>query len=241
MKECKGFDIVANGKFISYLRVSTEKQGQSGLGLEAQRESVSEYLNGGSWELVAELVEVESGKKTNREKLNEALNLCKAYDATLVVAKLDRLARDAHFLLGLQKAGVKFVAADNPQANNMTVGILAVVAEQEREAISQRTKAALAAAKARGQVLGAYDKDDKATFIGRTGTAEDASKARAGYTQKANNKAQSLKYVFDRMNPDGLMSMTAMAKQLNAEKIPTPSGKGLWQAVTVSRVLKRLL
>jgi DNA invertase Pin-like site-specific DNA recombinase len=157
-----------------------------------------------------------------------------------VVAKLDRLARDAHFLLGLQKAGVKFVAADNPQANNMTVGILAVVAEQEREAISQRTKAALAAAKARGQVLGAYDKDDKSKFIGRRGTAEDALKARSAYTQKANNKAESLKYVFDRMNPDGLISMTKMAKKLNAEEIPTPSGKGLWQAVTVSRVLKRL-
>lgn len=231
---------MTKGKFISYLRVSRVSQAVSGLGLEAQRKAVTDYLNGGDWELVAELVEVESGKNTDREKLNEALNLCKAYDATLVVAKLDRLARDAHFLLGLQKAGVKFVAADNPQANNMTVGILAVVAEQEREAISQRTKAALAAAKARGQVLGAYDKNDKTKFIGRKGTAADVAIARSAHSQKANDKAANLKFVFDRMSPDGNMSMTAMAKQLNAEGIPTPRGKGLWQAITVSRILKRL-
>lgn len=231
---------MTKGKFISYLRVSRVSQAVSGLGLEAQRKAVSDYLNGGDWELVAELVEVESGKKTDREKLNEALNLCKAYNATLVVAKLDRLARDAHFLLGLQKSGVKFVAADNPQANQMTVGILAVVAEQEREAISQRTKAALAAAKARGQVLGAYDKNDKTKFIGRKGTAEDVAIARTAHTEKANNKAANLKFVFDRINPDGNMSMTALAKQLNLEGIPTPRGNGLWQTVTVSRILKRL-
>lgn len=231
---------MAEGRFISYLRVSTDKQGKSGLGLEAQRKSVADYLNGGSWELVAEVVEVESGKNNKRPKLAEAINLCKAYNATLVVAKMDRLARDAHFLLGLQKAGVAFVAADNPQANNLTVGILALVAEQEREAISKRTKDALAAAKARGQVLGAYAKDDKAKFIGRTGTAEDTAKAREARTQKAAQKAENLKYVFDRLNPDGTVSMTALAKMLNAEGIPTPSGKGQWQAVTVSRVMKRL-
>ena len=240
MTQCKGFAVMANGKFISYLRVSTDKQGQSGLGLEAQRKSVEDYLNGGSWELVAELVEVESGKNSKRPKLNEALHLCKAYDATLVVARMDRLARDAHFLLGLQKAGVKFVAADNPQANNMTVGILAVVAEQERVSISERTKAALAAAKARGQVLGAYDKNDKTKFVGRPGTAADVAIARKAYTQKANDKAQNLKFVFDRMNPDGNMSLSAMARQLNDEGIPTPTAKGKWQAVTVSRILKRL-
>ena len=210
------------------------------MGLEAQRKSVSDYLNGGSWELVAEVLEVESGKNNKRPKLAEAINLCKAYNAKLVVAKMDRLARDAHFLLGLQKAGVEFVAADNPQANNLTVGILALVAEQEREAASKRTKDALAAAKARGQVLGAYAKDDKTKFIGRAGTAEDTAKAREARTQKATQKAENLKYVFDRMNPDGSISMTALAKKLNAEGIPTPSGKGQWQTVTVSRVMKRL-
>lgn len=231
---------MAEGRFISYLRVSTGKQEQSGLGLEAQRTAVANYLNGGNWELVSEVVEVESGKNSKRPKLAEAINLCKAYNATLVVAKMDRLARDAHFLLGLQKAGVAFVAADNPQANNLTVGILALVAEQEREAISKRTKDALAAAKARGQVLGAYDKEDKTKFIGRKGTAEDVAKAREARSQKVAQKAQNLQFIFDRINPDGTMSMTAMARKLNDEGIPTPSGRGQWQAVTVSRVLKRL-
>jgi DNA invertase Pin-like site-specific DNA recombinase len=231
---------MAQGRFISYLRVSTEKQGKSGLGLEAQRHSVANYLNGGNWELVAEVVEIESGKNNKRPKLAEAINLCKAYNAVLVVAKMDRLARDAHFLLGLQKSGVEFVAADNPQANRLTVGILALVAEDEAKAISQRTKAGLAAAKARGQVLGAYDRNDKTKFVGRTGTAEDVAKAREARSQKATDKAQNLKLLFDRLNPDGSLSLAAMARLLNVEGIPTPSGKGSWQAVTVSRVLSRM-
>jgi DNA invertase Pin-like site-specific DNA recombinase len=133
-----------HGKFVSYLRVSTKRQGESGLGLEAQRKAVN-------WQLVKELVEVESGKHDhNRPALHKALEACKVYGATLVIAKLDRLSRDAHFLLGLQKAGVKFVAADMPEANEMVVGIMALVAQAERRMISERTKAALQAAKARG-------------------------------------------------------------------------------------------
>jgi DNA invertase Pin-like site-specific DNA recombinase len=140
-----------HGKFVSYLRVSTKRQGESGLGLEAQRKAVSDFLNGGNWQLVEELVEVESGKHDhNRPALHKALEACKVYGATLVIAKLDRLSRDAHFLLGLQKAGVKFVAADMPEANEMVVGIMALVAQAERRMISERTKAALQAAKARG-------------------------------------------------------------------------------------------
>jgi DNA invertase Pin-like site-specific DNA recombinase len=145
---------MAKGRFVSYLRVSTERQGRSGLGLEAQRAAVTDYLDGGNWQLVAELVEVESGAKAARPKLAEALALCRSHRATLVIAKLDRLTRDAHFLLGLKKAGIDFVAADMPSANRMTVGIMAVVAEEERRMISARTKAALAAAKARGKKLG---------------------------------------------------------------------------------------
>src|SRR5258706_12162978 len=145
---------MADGKWISYLRVSTDRQGKSGLGIEAQRNSVAEYLNGGNWSLVKEYVEVESGKRTDRPMLAEAIKACRAYGAKLVIAKLDRLSRDAHFLLGLEKAGIDFVAADMPNANRLTVGIMAMVAEEERRMISKRTKEALAAAKARGVKLG---------------------------------------------------------------------------------------
>src|SRR5919112_4291727 len=129
---------MANGKFVAYLRVSTGRQGRSGLGLEAQRKTVADYLNGGDWKLVAEVVEVESGKTTDRPKLIEALRLCRVHSATLVIAKLDRLSRDAHFLLGLEKAGVDFVAADMPSANRVTVRIMAVLAGEEGDMISDR-------------------------------------------------------------------------------------------------------
>src|SRR3954452_7952675 len=146
---------MAQGSFVAYYRVSTARQGRSGLGLEAQQKAVRDYLNGGSWSLLAELVEVESGKRdANRPKLQHALPLCRLHDAMLVIAKLDRLSRDAHFLLGLQKAGVRFVAADMPEANEMVVGLMAVIAQAERQMISRRTKEALAAAKARGVRLG---------------------------------------------------------------------------------------
>jgi DNA invertase Pin-like site-specific DNA recombinase len=223
----KGFAIMANGKFVSYLRVSTKKQGASGLGLEAQRETVANYLNGGSWTLVAELVEVESGGKADRPKLAEALALCRNHGATLIVAKLDRLARNAHFLLGLQNAGVDFVAADMPGANRMTVGILACVAEAERDMTSARTKAALKASKKK---LGG--------FRGRAGTPEDCAKARAAHMAKANAKANDLSPLFATMAD---LSHSAAARSLNEAGVLSPSGKaGSWTAASVSRVRARL-
>ncbi len=145
---------MANGKFVSYLRVSTTQQGISGLGLEAQRASIEGFLNGDKWTLVKEVVEVESGKRNDRTALAEALRICRLQKATLVIAKLDRLARNVHFISGLMESGVEFVAVDMPEANRFVVHIMAAVAEQEAEAISKRTKAALAAAKARGTQLG---------------------------------------------------------------------------------------
>ena len=140
-------------EFVAYYRVSTDRQGESGLGLEAQRSAVARFIQGAS--LLGEFQEIESGKNhTNRPQLTAALVMCRTSRATLVIAKLDRLARDVHFISGLMKAGVDFVAVDMPQANKLTVHILAAVAEHEREAISQRTKAALQAAKARGTKLG---------------------------------------------------------------------------------------
>ena len=219
-------------KFVSYLRVSTDRQGKSGLGLEAQRHQVEQHLNSVGGDLVSELVEVKSGKRNNRPKLQEAIALAKAYNATLIIAKLDRLSRNALFLLSLKEAGVKFVAADNPSANNLTIGILALIAEHECEAISDRVKRALAAAKARGTKLGGYH--------GYNGSATVLEKAREARTAKANNKARDYQLLFDRLNPDGSVSLKAMARKLNAENVPTPSGKGQWQHVQVARVYKRL-
>ena len=142
------------GKFVAYFRVSTDKQGRSGLGLEAQREAVLAFLNGGKWALVAEFVEVESGKRNDRPQLTAALAACKKHKAKLVIAKLDRLSRNLAFIAALMESGVEFVAVDNPHANKLTVHILAAVAQHERELIAQRTRDALQAAKARGTKLG---------------------------------------------------------------------------------------
>src|SRR3954462_8366527 len=143
------------GKFISYLRVSTAKQEQSGLGLEAQRAAVEAWLNGGDWKVVEEVVEIESGRShRNRPGLARACEAARRYGAKLIISRVDRLSRDPVFLLSLRDAGIDFTAVDMPNTNRMTVGVMALVAEQEREAISKRTKGALAAAKARGVKLG---------------------------------------------------------------------------------------
>jgi DNA invertase Pin-like site-specific DNA recombinase len=138
---------------VSYLRVSTDKQGITGLGMQAQRDAVLRYV-AGRGEIVAEFVEVESGRKDNRPQFRAALDECRKRRAVLLIARLDRLARDVAFIANLMKSDVEFVAVDMPQANRITIQILAAVAEHEREIISQRTKAALAAAKSRGIRLG---------------------------------------------------------------------------------------
>src|SRR6185369_13986627 len=145
---------MASGKWVAYYRVSTAKQGASGLGLDAQRSAVTDYLDGGNWQLAAEFVEVESGRKNDRPELAKALATCRRTGAALIIAKLDRLARNVAFVSNLMEAGVEFTAVDFPTANRLTIHILAAVAEHEREMISARTKAALAAAKARGTKLG---------------------------------------------------------------------------------------
>ncbi len=145
---------MANGRYIAYYRVSTARQGRSGLGLEAQRAAVREYLNGGRWRLIDEVTEVESGKRSDRPELARALAACRVHNATLVIAKLDRLARNVAFIANLMEARVDFVAVDMPEANRLTVHVLAAIAEHEAAAISARTKAALSRAKARGTRLG---------------------------------------------------------------------------------------
>ena len=223
---------MADGKFISYLRVSTAKQGASGLGLEAQRKAVADHLNGGAWNLVREFVEVESGKRDDRPKLAEAMALSRLHGATLLIAKLDRLSRDAHFLLGLQKAGVDFVACDMPTANRLTVGILAMVAEEERRAISKRTKDALAAAKARGTKLGG----DR----GKLYLVRDAGRA-AGIVvrqARASRRAVDLAPIIAELQASGVTTLAALAEALTTRGIPTARGASTWSPMQVSRVLK---
>lgn len=222
---------MAHGKFVSYLRVSTDRQGQSGLGLEGQRIAVADFLNGGKWQLVAEFVETESGAKADRPKLADALALARAHGARRVIAKLDRLSRDAHFLLGMRRAGVEFVAADMPEANEMIVGIMAVVAQAERKMISTRTKAALAAAKARGQKLGG--------FRGYVPTAADGANGRKARSARAAGHAASLAPIIARLDPDGRLSLRGLAAALTAEGLPTPAGGALWTAATVARIKAR--
>ena len=224
---------MAEGRFVSYLRVSTAKQGSSGLGLEAQRSAVTAFLNGGAWTLVREVVEVESGKRDDRPGLAEAMRLCKLHDATLLIAKLDRLSRDAHFLLGLQKAGVRFVAVDMPEANELTIGIMAVVAQAERKMISTRTKAALAAAKARGQVLGRRP--------GEGGVLTEAGRSASLATRQARavEGAQRVAVAIAEIRAEGVTTLAGIAAALNAQGIRTARG-GAWAATQVQRVLARV-
>jgi DNA invertase Pin-like site-specific DNA recombinase len=214
------------GKWVSYLRVSTDRQGQSGLGLEAQRKAVLDFLNGGQWKLAEEFVEVESGKRNNRTQLAAALAACKRLKARLVVAKLDRLARNVAFVSRLMESGVEFVAADMPFANKLTIHILAAVAEHEREAISERTKAALAAAKARGVKLGG----PKLKQAQRRGIASNKA--------NADRFAANVRPVIEQIKASGATSLRAVAKALNARGIATARG-GVWTPVQVTAVLRR--
>lgn len=220
---------MANGKFIAYYRVSTQQQGASGLGLDAQQAAVTRYLNGGAWELIGEFREIETGKGADalakRPQLRAALDACRKHGATLLIAKLDRLARNVHFVSGLLETGVEFVAADMPQANKVMIQMHAVMSEWERDQISARTKAALEAAKARGVVLGRAGADNLRPNVEERQRAADAFAAK-------------LRPLFDGMRARGL-SQRAMVEELNAVGVPAPKG-GQWRLSQVQRVLGRL-
>ena len=219
-------------KFVAYLRVSTARQGKSGLGLEAQREAVRQFVVSRAGCIIApEFVEVETGKRNDRPELLKAINRCRVTGATLVVAKLDRLSRNAAFLMTLRDSGVQFVAADLPEANTMTVGVMALVAQHEREAISARTKAALAAAKARGRKLGGR----------RPGAGNVGRYQRQGMKAAQAKAAERLALVAEdirRLTGEGL-SLNAMAARLNAMEIRTSRGCE-WTATAVKRAVERL-
>ncbi len=213
--------------FISYLRVSTQRQGQSGLGLEAQRQAIASHTVGGA--IVAEYLEVESGKRNDRPQLAAALKHCKVTGATLVVAKLDRLSRNVEFTARLMNAGVDFIAADMPYANRLTIHIIAAMAEHEREMISQRTKAALAAAKARGTKLGGQ----------RKGSGWCANNQAAGAQARTQQSRAFAADVADIMDDIGAGSLRHIAGELTKRGIKTPRG-GSWTATAVSRMQRRL-
>lgn len=223
---------MGNGRFVAYYRVSTDKQGRSGLGLQAQREAVARFLSGSGSALVAEVTEVESGKRDDRPRLAEALALCRIHNATLVIAKLDRLARNVAFIANLMDSAIDFVACDFPQANRLTVHILAAVAEHERYMISQRTKAALAVAKSRGVKLGgprpgALPNADRGRELGRAARSAEASR-----------RAADLLPVIQSLSADGAYSLRQIAELLNRQNISAARG-GQWSAVQVARVLAR--
>lgn len=213
--------MASNKQYVAYFRVSTQRQGTSGLGLEAQRKAVIDYINGNGSKVLAEYTEVESGKRWSRPELGKALAHCKKHRATLVIAKLDRLARNVHFISGLIESRVDFVAVDMPEADRAFLQMAAVFAEWEGRKISERTKAALAAAKARGVKLGVTGK-------------ERARENRSA----ANAFARKLRPVIRGLAGEGITSVRKVTEALNERGVEAPRG-GRWHATSVARLLAR--
>jgi DNA invertase Pin-like site-specific DNA recombinase len=221
--------------YVAYCRVSTDKQGRSGLGLEAQQAAIQAHLRPGDTLLQPPYVEVESGKRSDRPQLLAAIERCRRTGATLLIAKLDRLARNVAFISNLMESGVEFEAVDFPKANRLTVHILAAVAEHEAKMISDRTKAALAAAKRRGKQLGG----DRGYRPAAPPSAEDVAKATAVRQRKADHKAFAVLPILERLRAEGVESLNALAKRLNDMGHETPGG-GAWTATAVKRALARV-
>lgn len=207
---------------IAYYRVSTTRQGRSGLGLEAQQNAVHLYCKQNGYELVKEIIEVKSTRK-KREGLFQALEHCRLNKATLIVARLDRLGRDVEQIAGIVKSKVEIIVTDNPHANRFTIHILAAVAEEQRQRISETTKAALKAAKQRGVILG---KNGKALSKANKKAAEDF--------------AQKLSPILTKLRYRGITSVRAVTKELNKRHVPTFYGVGKWHPSTVYAVMNRL-
>jgi DNA invertase Pin-like site-specific DNA recombinase len=223
-------------QIVAYFRVSTVKQSQSGLGLEAQREAVMRYARSEGKEIISEFLETESGQNDDRPQLSQALDQCELTGARLVIAKLDRLSRNVAFLANLMDSGVKFIAADNPQANELTIHILAAVAQEERRAISMRTKAALAAAKARGVKLGNPRLEEARA---KRDVQKSVQKATAARVTAAKERAVKVMRAIEIACENGASSLQSIADYLNNDTaIRTPRG-ALWTRAAVSRVIKQ--
>ena len=217
-------------KFIAYYRVSTAKQGQSGLGLEAQENTVEEYATRTNSEIVSSFTDVESGSKDNRPQLQKALREWRLTGATLLIAKLDRLSRNRNFLMQLKDSSTEFVCVDMPEANSLTIGLMACMADYERQLISERTKSALAMAKKRGVKLG----NPNLHLVRNT----DTTNARKARTKKASARNKEIKQVIAefKLEASDKLSLRAIASRLNNAGYHTSAGKA-FQATTVSRIL----
>ena len=221
-------------KYIAYYRVSTTKQGQSGLGLEAQQAAVVDYLKSNTGDLITEYTEVQSGSKDDRPELQAALRQCRLTGATLLIAKLDRLSRNRSFLMSIQDSSIKFVAVDMPEANHFTVGLMACLADYERQLISERTKAALKAAKARGVKLGNPRLEEF--------SPKNTTKARQAKIIKAKQRnaemVEIINEMVEAMRPDqrDCVSLRTLASLLNDAGYKTARGKE-WHPTSVSRLL----
>lgn len=229
--------MTANGRYVSYLRVSTMRQGISGLGLEAQRATVATFLNGGSWEIVAEFVEVESGKADSRPELARALAHCRVTGSTLIVANVSRLTRSSSFLHRLLEAGVEVRFCDLPQIEGPTGRFLltqmVAVAELEAGLIGERTKKALAAAKARGTKLGG----DRGKFMEVRHLGIDRSVAVR--KEKSDRRAADLAPIIRELQASG-MTIAAIARTLTERGIPTSRGGRAWASQQVTNILARV-
>jgi len=219
-----------SGKFVAYYRVSTGRQGKSGLGLDAQRERVMTYLNGGSWSLVGEFTEVESGRMNDRPALESAIKLCKKEKATLVVATLDRLTRDLAFgAVLLNDRQVKFVCADFPEASREMLQMRMVFAEWEARRVGERTKVALAELKKRGKKLGSPDP--------KKGSVVGIAKLQAKADRYADRVGPVVREI---IRKSGATTLREIAAALSARGVQTPRGNSEWHASQVSNLLKRI-
>jgi DNA invertase Pin-like site-specific DNA recombinase len=217
---------------VGLYRVSTAEQGSSGLGLEAQAASVQAFITAQGWTLVAEYSDVASGKDDRRPGFQAALTRCRQLGAVLVAARLDRITRRAHTLSGLLEEEISIRAADMPGAADLIMRVYAAMAQKERELISERTRAALAAAKARGRALGG----DRGY---RPSAGPDAAAAAQARREAAERAAHRLTLELNRLRAEGITGQAALARALNEQGVPTPQGRGAWTHTTVARVLAR--
>jgi DNA invertase Pin-like site-specific DNA recombinase len=243
--------MASQGKHVAYYRVSTDRQGASGLGLDAQRAAVIGYLNGGDWQIVASFTEIESGRRSDRPELDKALAAARLHRCPLVVSRVDRLTRSVAFLSRLLEAGVDVRFADLPQIEGATgrfmLQQMASVAELESGMISKRTKDALAAAKARGVKLGGCRRkiigrnaEDKPIYQVVSGSVEARVRAVAAIQKRAADRAADIAPTIKALQAGGAVSLRAIAAGLNAEGITTARGHSAWDATQVRRTLQRI-